>query len=360
MHDRPFDGRLGEVCIRQEGSTLRLIAIPNPDFIPEDLREDGSRLMQPTAKPEYRAMSNADYKQLLIDYKVTENPPESFDGFNPGRNSEAVNTKGSSGSMPTAPVVMTSPTTSASDKEKSNRLIEYYGFDSPAQLELKARKDLGIDDPAKLVPASERTTNFVRFVKENFQQLPPHYDDMDSTPVFVGPAPGSWPYKTIELYSNTDYGALMISRILADNDITPSSKRFTVRIQDGTAGGAINHIQFPDDFGAPGVNGYSHRFPGLEKIDYIAVVHHEFRHTRFFGRTKNIKPTIQDERNAVRFNSNPVRILNGNEPRYTYYYDDTKETINIITGQPDNGVLTFDKDLPQTLRPRGHSRAYKQ
>jgi len=32
MHDRPFDGRLKEVCIRKEGSNLRMITIPNPDY----------------------------------------------------------------------------------------------------------------------------------------------------------------------------------------------------------------------------------------------------------------------------------------------------------------------------------------
>jgi len=167
------------------------------------------------------------------------------------------------------------------------------------------------------------------------------------------------PVKTIEQYSNTDYGALMIERVLTDNDITPISKRFSVSIRSGSAGGAVNHIQFPDDFGTPGISSYINRFPGLEAIGYIAVVHHEFRHTRFFGRTKNIKPTIQDERDAVRFNSNPARILNGGDPRYTYYHGGVKRTINIITSNTEKGIWTFDKNLPQFLRPIGHGRAYK-
>jgi len=42
--------------------------------------------------------------------------------------------------------------------------------------------------------------------------------------------------------------------------------------------------------------------------------------------------TLQHERKAVLENSNPVRILNGFEPRYTYTHTDGDSTINILKG----------------------------
>jgi len=369
MHDRPFDGRLKEVCIRKEGSNLRLIAIPNPDYIPVNLREEGSRLMRPTPKAEYQSMSDAEYKAILIEYEVTENPPDTFGVTGNSQQTMKANsipetsnsTVGHAGlsAIPTAPKTTTN-FISATENE-SKRLIEFYGTDNWAKLEVMARKDLGIDNPRNIIKPSDRIKHFQQFVKENFMDI-------------SKASPNLWPanmkttisYGHIERYALTEYGALTIQEILFDNptrlpfdafvdpleDNYTHTYRFEVRYISGSPQGGFNHIAFPSIFpdGRP--------FSGGELKEPIAIVHHEFGHTRFYSGEKGIVDiTIQHEREAVFKNSNPVRILNGFEPRYTYTKKNLTtgkiETINILTKQvlphTKGKAYTIKKDDPSVL-----------
>lgn len=200
----------------------------------------------------------------------------------------------------------------------------------------------------KVPTESEREHNFRLLVEQNFSGT--GILDMNSS---------SWPvdkrtesisaFRYIHKYALSSYGGVMVSRILADNKKnTKSENRFYIGIKDhDQATGGYNFILLPSDF--PRLL----TFPGsTQLVDPLAVIHHEFGHTRFDGR--NSKPhliTLEDERKAVIFHENPARMLNGMEPRYTY----TKEgmTINVITGEKKPGLLTFSPTNPAILvRPR--------
>lgn len=199
------------------------------------------------------------------------------------------------------------------------------------------QKKLGIIDASQVPKEGIRETNFKQFVEHNFSSYS-HGLDM------INPWPDAKEhikaYKMLKEYAKTPYGAVMIKRVLDDNN-KPGVKRFIVRLDDNqTATAGTHFISFPSDF--PTKNA----FPDGAAIDPMAVIHHEFGHTRYF--TNNNKPalvTIQDERHAVIHNSNPVRMLNKYEPRYTYY--NGSETINIITGQKQGGRWSFDKSDPR-------------
>lgn len=146
----------------------------------------------------------------------------------------------------------------------------------------------------------------------------------------------------LQEYALTPYGAIMIKRVLKDNEKL-TVKRFSVRLDNNkTANANTYFISFPSNFP---LKDY---YPGSEKIDPLAVIHHEFGHTRFFTSQKvTAVVSIQDERKAVIYNSNPVRMLNKYEPRYTNY--NGAETINIITGKTKPGIWSFDKTDPRIL-----------
>ena len=61
---------------------------------------------------------------------------------------------------------------------------------------------------------------------------------------------------------------------------------------------------------------------------------------------------ILDERDAVLYFENPVRMSRCYEPRYTYTVRDQSQTINIITNIPGNGILLTDQnDLTKLVSP---------
>lgn len=91
-------------------------------------------------------------------------------------------------------------------------------------------------------------------------------------------------------------------------------------------------ISFVDD--PPSANPNSPRFPGSQPanlndtIDYLAIVHHEFAHTRYgdvsvdrASTRTGISPTGRDmnELFAVDVYENPVRMMYGFAPRYRYW-----------------------------------------
>ena len=89
-------------------------------------------------------------------------------------------------------------------------------------------------------------------------------------------------------------------------------------------------------------------------MDPLAIIHHEFGHTRYFrGHRPGSLGTPQDERMVVINMENPARMYNKNEPRYAYFNDEEKPenqyTINIITGEVKAGIWAFDETDPRIL-----------
>lgn len=202
-----------------------------------------------------------------------------------------------------------------------------------------------LDNPA--VPLQgQRVENFKRLVSENFAGT----GDLELSSTV-------WPvakrtrsvkaYRYFEDYAQTDYGALMIARVLADNKT--SAKRFSIGLQDrDTAQGQFNGILIPTDF--PKYDTFP--FSG-QRVHPLAIIHHEFGHTKFNPQKDKIRMVNLDhERQIVLRYENPVRMLEKNrglyEPRYTY--TSKNRTINIITGVIEEGKLTTDPKDPRIMR----------
>jgi len=100
---------------------------------------------------------------------------------------------------------------------------------------------------------------------------------------------------------------------------------------------------------------------GGEKKYDLAIIHHEFGHTRFFRKLNDMKIKdfkLKDERQAVINLENPIRLKKGMEPRYTYY--NGKRTINIISGIPSETDHTVMEDDPTRLVKIGSKGALRK
>jgi hypothetical protein len=103
--------------------------------------------------------------------------------------------------------------------------------------------------------------------------------------MFAATANFSWPkigiiylkaYKALQDYSKTEYGAVMINKILMEHHM-PGRVLFQVRLDDDDgAKGSTNYITFPSGF--PLIAALETR----DTVDALATIHHEFGHTRFF------------------------------------------------------------------------------
>ena len=92
---------------------------------------------------------------------------------------------------------------------------------------------------------------------------------------------------------------------------------------------------------------------GGQLVDPLAIIHHEFEHTRF-GAYSHEPGKLEDEIAAVIHLENPVRALNQHEPRYTYtkinQQNEPVETIAILdTNNKVRGGTTFCKNDPRKL-----------
>lgn len=201
------------------------------------------------------------------------------------------------------------------------------------------RIDLGIYDKSKLIPKDERLKNFELFEKIRFNNDDPWGVQLDG--VFKK---GTSAYNYLKLYSQTNFGSTMIDRINRYDGkftvyaITRGDKKFQ-------AMGATDHIRLPVDF------------PLLEKypftdqlIDPLAVIHHEFEHTRF-GLWKYDVGSLREEVAAVVHSENTVRILRDFEPRYVYYQRITDTTVSIFDyTNTMSGGRTYDPLDPRKLK----------
>lgn len=230
--------------------------------------------------------------------------------------------------------------------EVKHRLELSLGMAEPSQLQAWARQKLGLEGVA-LPDAQTRQTQFQTFVQRHFPQRPAHSDEFDSEN--YGPTPDMPVYQLFEAYAQTDYGALMIQKVLAQ----AGDKPFVVKAVDGVSPKAWDDIMVvPPDFPKPGA-----RFAaGGQPVDPLAILHHEFEHTRFGRQAQSLEEMLAEEAFTVSEVENPVRILNGFEPRYTYTQLDTSGqplvTLNIFNPALQRaGAWTFDPQDPRKLIP---------
>lgn len=204
-----------------------------------------------------------------------------------------------------------------------------------------------------LSPASAaiRQANFIKFVDLYFSKR------IDST--IPDPAFGIYPgvtklttssdgYKAFAKFSQTDYGSSVIKEMLG-NSARYHGFVIAQGVKKGATGG-YRSMTLPKVF----PNKKKQFLVSGQKIFDLAIIYHEFAHTMvFLPRTaKGKKATLLDERKAVIFFENPVRIRKGFEPRYTYSGEDKTgvlQTINIITGKRKQGKWTVSKYDPRIL-----------
>ncbi len=165
--------------------------------------------------------------------------------------------------------------------------------------------------------------------------------------------PNSMGYKALERYARTDYGSAVIKEMISK---PKKFKNFTVRQATGLhpKAKADNDVMYlPIKF--PGIP----RFEiGGQKIFDLAIIHHEFVHTKLIRSKPSPQITIKDELLAVRNAENPIRLKRGGskyEPRYVYY--NNKQTINIITGKSLPLQWTVSKYDPRIMVKLDHKDA---
>lgn len=259
--------------------------------------------------------------------------------------------------------------TTDSPELKNKRLKDYWGTSDPVQIEQMARRILGIDT-AQLPSMKKRRENWQKFVKRHIpvaKEFGFDEDDQHDDPRELGPTPGTGAYIHLEKYAMTGYGALMIHKVIQEYELLVKrgaidektnlvnrkvlTKRqyeiFRVLIKDthpngkkAQAGGAANRINLPTNFPSSPTYRY-----GGQKIDPLAVLHHEFEHTRFGTDSGHDAGNIKEELVAVERLENPVRALSGLEPRYTYVQLD----------EDLNAVLTISIKNPANQKPGGRA-----
>jgi len=213
-------------------------------------------------------------------------------------------------------------------------------YDSACTFAEMHRK-LGILDANNVPPTSVRNANFTKLVASNFNDADRDSEAINPWPTHKTNLPA---YKKFYEYALTPYGAIIINRILEDNNCADVDK-FEIRLDDSTTTRAGAHwISVPSNFPL------KKHYPDGEAIDAVALIHHQFGHTRFYtGHSEPATATIEDVRITVINNGNPARMFNKFEPIYTYY--NGIETINIITGEKQSGQWTFNKTDPRKFAP---------
>lgn len=112
------------------------------------------------------------------------------------------------------------------------------------------------------------------------------------------------------------------------DDIHLASQRFRFERKAGFGAEAERGII---KLGEKGFKGF---FPvGGQAVNPMAIIMHEFAHTRFGDKIKG-EIDIYAEKRAVLNWEVPVRFLLGVEPRASYYSEKFNETISILTNEP--------------------------
>lgn len=251
----------------------------------------------------------------------------------------------SSGELPALdPATLSPAKAEVETAAKTRRLEIYYGTSDRAQIRQLALQQLNLSGPP--LSLEQKKANFARFAQAFFPQ--PAADDDPFDLHYSGPQPDTRTYQTLQAYALTDYGAAMIQKGLAEAE----SGSFQVKIiEDASPQGWNDFMVFPPNFPPE----QAHFKISGQPVDPLAIVHHEFEHTRFGRFANHDDDVLADEVHAVRDVENPVRVLNGYEPRYTYTQIDALgqpiQTLSIL--QPEQvrpGAWTFDPQDPRRLK----------
>lgn len=222
------------------------------------------------------------------------------------------------------------------NRENNFRLIEKINFSNELRLELKKNSNL-----KKLFQEFHQSDVgaywFSLLAKDNIKKLNNGYFEI---------AKDLNPFKIYEVFEILT-GQLNWPAFDAKAELV---FRFDIFYGYG-AFGSKSHITI-------GNLGFRKLFPGnCQKVDPIAILSHEFGHTRFSSITES--HTLQGEREVVRLYENPVRRMNGHDDRVSYYSTDSDQTIFTTSGEirpglwrrvDGNWVQADPKSLcPQTL-----------
>ena len=235
----------------------------------------------------------------------------------------------------------TTPVTAIQQRLKRERI---YRQKMPA-VNLMLGKNGQVLHPA---PKGIRSSNFLKFVELYFTGV----DDPNNRDPFSDTyqrstkmKKGANGYKAFRRFADTDYGSYVIKEMLDNKN---KYKKF--KIKEAFGPGAVANY---DTILLPKTFPTRKKFNGIfgQDVYDLAIIYHEFSHTMVFRSTasKEKKIDIFDERLAVINFENPVRMLMGYEPRYTYTIRGQAQTINIITKITGDGILLVDKNDPTKL-----------
>lgn len=237
---------------------------------------------------------------------------------------------------------LTAPDTSL----RSKRVEKYTSMLPLVTINASLRTDSG--KLLKAAPIDSRRANFRQFVKLYFiiddhpNNTNPDSSDYGYPTTLRETSSG---YQAFSRFADTDYGSAVI-REMIDN---PTKYKDFEILQASGMGAVADYMQIllPNPF--PARKKFNGTF-GQDVYD-LAVLYHEFAHTSVFRSPASEKSPISilDERDAVIYHENPVRLSKNYEPRYTYTTRDKTQTINIITREIGNGVLLTSKNDPTKL-----------
>jgi len=351
IYDRPFDGRLKEVCILREpdGTAASVIVcVRNPDYIPDDQRMAGSRLMPPSPKSGYQSLSSTEYNQILLDAGVTSSPPDLAGSGSAGKKITKNKIEKPDDSNKIHTLVRTQGSNHTCDVEGSDcdirtkiYALEFYNIQiekfTKEKLIAAAKQHLNINK-STTISLLDKELNFAQFARERFHRVPKDEEIFDPPNEQVFKT-NTKAYDNLKKYAFTDYGAMMIQ------NFNNSNIKFNVFSAPNTQATATHeHLKLPPDF--PRISAYP--FTG-QSIDPQATIHHEFEHTTF-GSAQLQVGSLAEEVKAVVEYENPARIIDGFEPRYVYYQRSSNITINVFNSKTMTGGRTFDPKDPRILK----------
>lgn len=246
---------------------------------------------------------------------------------------------GGSGTAASYPVPLNPAATSPKDELTRIKIYALIVYNIPIasftmdKLITAAKKHLGID--GTLIPFAVRESNFAIFKSTRLNKQDPWGDPLIG--IFKS---GTSAYNELKIYSETDYGSLMIDRI------NKSALNFTVYSAAGfQAMGNDDYIRLPPDY--PKLKAYPF---SNQPIDAQATIHHEFEHTRFGTKSYKIGSLIEEVTAVIEF-ENPARIIDGFEPRYVYYQRKTNTTVSVLDHTKTMpGGKTFNSKDPRILK----------
>ena len=211
---------------------------------------------------------------------------------------------------------------------------------------------------------NQREERYQLFVKLNIDKDKSQVNG--STPVVIS----DYQLHLLREYAMTDYGSEMILKVIKDDiaainkgffDFTNEDNKCEKRTLADNLDGKLSFDGATSDeytafkvnssagYGASaqlalvslGHKGFKRHLPvGGPKVDPLAILHHEFCHTKFG--IPHDASQLEGEAKVVRECENPVRVKNGYTKRRLYYDPEHKKTIDVSTGEVRAGKWRWD------------------